>query len=130
LVVYSFFVCFYLFNAFYIFPKTINFPGIYFISTNLCLGLYYLILSFNSLKLVEEGVIYKFRLIKWNDIRAYKNVSGSLDWDRYSVFKIIFLIKPKFRYMSSFLQIHIEPRKVDFITQTLSERLTGKNIGF
>ena len=101
--------------------------GISFFSIYLCLGINGLILSFNSLKLVEEGIIYKFRLIKWNDIRAYKNISGLLDWDK-SPFKIILQVRPNIWHMLSFIQISIDSQNIDSIVQILAERLPGKSI--
>jgi hypothetical protein len=108
--------------------KTIIFPGIYFISMNLCLGLHYLILSFNSLKIVENGIIYNFRLMKWNNIHAYTNILNSLDWDRNSVFKITLRLKPSILHMSSFVQIPVNSQDIDSINQILAERLPGKKI--
>jgi hypothetical protein len=111
--------------------KTIIFSSIYFISMNLCLGLHGLILSFNSLKLVEEGVIYKFRLIKWHDIHAYKNISDPLEWDKNAAFRITLRVRPSILHMSSFVQISFSSQDIDSMNQileVLAERLPGKNL--
>lgn len=113
------------------FQKTIYFPSIYFISTSLALGLHGLILSFHSLKLVEEGVIYKFRLIKWHDIHAYKNISDPLNWDKNAAFKITLRVKPSILHMSSFVQIPFSSQDTDSMNQVLeilAERFLGKSI--
>jgi hypothetical protein len=58
---------------------SVHISGFYFNFMYLYLGIHYLILSFNKLKIVENGIVYKFRLIKWNNICAYKNTSDSVD---------------------------------------------------
>ena len=123
----------YIFFAFLIFlilnqSFPLDFFEIYLVSINLYGGVHSLILSFSSLQLVEEGVIYKFRLIKWNDIRAYKSISDSLDRDGNPVFKITLWARPSILHMSSFVQIPINSQAIDSVTQILAERLSGKNI--
>lgn len=88
-----------------------------------------MILSFNKLKIVEEGIIYKFRLIKWNNIRAYKNILDSIDRDGNPLFKVTLRVKPSILHMSSFVQIPISSKNIDMdsVTQILAERLPGKN---
>jgi hypothetical protein len=110
------------------FQKPIDLLSICFVSVNLLSGLNCLISSFNKLKIVEEGIIHKFRLMKWDSIRAYKNISDSLDWDRNPVFKITLRVKPSVWHMSSFVQIPVNPQDIDSINQILVERLPGKNL--
>jgi hypothetical protein len=99
-------------------------------SSILCSSIYKLILSFNKFKVVKEGIIYRFRLTKWNDIRAYRNIIDSSAQSIFPVFKISFCIKPSILHMSSFIQIPISSQDVDMdsINQILAERLPVKNI--
>jgi hypothetical protein len=108
--------------------SSIRISDFYFNAMYLYVGIHYLVLIFNKLKVVEKGIIYKFRLIKWNNICAYKNISDSLDWDRNSVFKITLRVKPSILHMSSFVQIPVNPQDIDSINQILVERLPGKNL--
>lgn len=97
----------------------------------ICLSIYRLVLSFNGFKLVEEGIINRFRLTKWNDIYAYKNISDSIDWHRNPTFKITFRVTPSVWHVSNFVQIPINSQDMDSINQILeilAERLPGKNI--
>lgn len=96
----------------------------------LCLNIYKFILSFNEFKIVEEGIIHRFRLTKWNDIRAYRNILDSSTQSVFPIFKISFCIKPSILQPSSFIQIPISSQDVDMdsINQILAERLPGKNI--
>lgn len=96
----------------------------------LCFGTHNLILSFNSLKILEEGIIYKFRLIRWDRILAYKNSSELLDRYRNKLTEseIIFCIKSKLGCRSQFIKIPIASQSMNSITQILVEKLPEKNI--